>query len=91
MRTKILERLRLDKQWYVIGLPRWLIGKESAWGAGDGSSIPGSGRSPGGGNDSSLQYSCLADPMDRGAWRPTVRRLQRVGPNLGTKQQQQVT
>ena len=79
MLTKILERLRLDKQWYVIGLPRWLIGKESAWGAGDGSSIPGSGRSPGGGNDSPLQYSCLQNPMNRGACRLQSIRLQRVG------------
>ena len=34
--------------------------------------IPGSGRSPGGGNGNSLQYSCLENPMDRGAWRTTV-------------------
>ena len=34
-------------------------------------SIPGSGRSPGGGNGSPLQYSCLENPMDRGAWRAT--------------------
>ena len=31
-------------------------------------SIPGSGRSPGGGNDNSVQYSCLGNPMDRGTW-----------------------
>ena len=41
--------------------------------AGDMGSIPGSGRSPGEGNGSSLQYSCLQNPMDRGAWRATVR------------------
>ena len=35
--------------------------------------IPGSGRSPGEGNDNPLQYSCLENPMDRGAWRPAVR------------------
>ena len=34
--------------------------------------IPGSGRSPGGGNGNPLQYSCLENPMDRGAWRATV-------------------
>ena len=39
-------------------------------------SIPGSGRSPGGGNVSPLQYSCLGNPMDRGAWRAPVHRLQ---------------
>ena len=36
--------------------------------AGDPSSSPGSGRSPGGGNSNPLQYSCLENPMDRGAW-----------------------
>ena len=40
--------------------------------AGDLGSIPGSGRSPGEGNGSSLQYSCLGNPMDRGAWQATV-------------------
>ena len=34
--------------------------------------IPGAGRSPGGGNGNPLQYSCLGNPMDRGAWRATV-------------------
>ena len=34
--------------------------------------IPGSGRSPGGGNGNPLQYSCLENPMDRGAWQVTV-------------------
>ena len=38
----------------------------------DSGSIPGSGRSPGEGDDNSLQYSCLENPMDRGAWRATV-------------------
>ena len=38
----------------------------------DVSSIPGSGRSPGGGNDNLLQYSCLENPTDRGALRATV-------------------
>ena len=38
----------------------------------DAGSIPGSGRSPGGGNGNPLQYSCLENPMDRGAWRATV-------------------
>ena len=35
-------------------------------------SIPGSGRSPGGGHGNPLQYSCLENPMDRGAWQVTV-------------------
>ena len=43
-------------------------GKESACNAGDPGSISGLGRSPGEGNSSPLQYSCLENPMDRGAW-----------------------
>ena len=38
-------------------------------------SIPGLGRSPGGGHGNPLQYSCLGNPMDRGAWRATVHRV----------------
>ena len=38
----------------------------------DSASIPGSGRSPGGGHGNSLQYSCLEIPMDREAWQATV-------------------
>ena len=38
----------------------------------DTSSIPGLGRSPGGGNGNPLQYSCLGNPIDRGAWQATV-------------------
>ena len=40
--------------------------------AGDAGLNPVSGRSPGGGNGNSLQYSCLKNPVDRGAWQPTV-------------------
>ena len=40
--------------------------------AGDAASIPGSGRSPGEGDGNPLQYSCLENPMDRGAWWATV-------------------
>ena len=43
--------------------------KESASSAGDPRLIPGSGRFPGEGNGNPLQYSCLENPMDRGAWR----------------------
>ena len=46
--------------------------KESTCNAGDLGSIPGLGRSPGGGHGNPLQYSCLQDPMDRGAWWATV-------------------
>ena len=59
----------------LVGLPRWCDGKESAHQFGDkrdSGSIPGSGKSPVGGNDNPLQYSCLENPMDREAWRATV-------------------
>ena len=55
--------------WDFLGSPD---GKRSACHAGDTGLIPGSGRSPGEGNDYPLQYSCLENPMDRGAWRATV-------------------
>ena len=54
------------------GLPLWRRNKESATDEQDTGWIRGSGRSPGGGNGSPLQYSCLENPMDRGAWRATV-------------------
>ena len=54
-------------------LPLGLSGEESTCGAGDTGSIPGSGRSPGGGNGSPLQHSCLENPMAGEAWRTTVR------------------
>ena len=41
--------------------------------AGDSGSVPGLGRSPGEGSGNPLQYSCLGNPMDRGAWWATVR------------------
>ena len=46
--------------------------KESACNAGDLGSVPGLGRSPGEGNGNPLQYSCLGNPMHRGAWHATV-------------------
>ena len=55
--------------------------KETACNAGDTGdegSIPGSGRSPGGGNSNPLQYSRLKNPMDRGAWQAKVHGSQRV-------------
>ena len=47
-------------------------GKESACNAGEVGSVPRSGRSPGEGNGNPFQYSCLENPMDRGAWQATV-------------------
>ena len=51
----------------MLGFPGSSAGKEYACNAGDASSIPGSGRSPGEGNGNPLQCSCLENPMDRGA------------------------
>ena len=52
-------------------------GKESTCNAGDLGSIPGSGRSPGEGNGSPLQYSCLENSMDRGPWWATVHGIEK--------------
>ena len=54
------------------GFPSGSDSKESACNAGDLGSVPGSGRSPGERNGNPLQYSCLKNPMDRGAWWATV-------------------
>ena len=59
-------------------------GKESACSVGGVGSIPGSGRSPGEGNDNPLQYSCLENPMDRGAWRATVHGVENSQTHLDT-------
>ena len=55
-----------------MGFPGGSEGKESACSAGDPGSVPGLGRSPGEGNDNPLQYSCMENPMDRGAQWATV-------------------
>ena len=55
--------------------------------AGDLSSIPGMGRSPGEGNGNPLQCSCLRKPMDRGAWQLQSTDSQKVGQDLVTKRQ----
>ena len=54
------------------GLPNGSDDKEFASNVGDQGSIPGSERSPGEGNGNPLQYSCLANSMDRGIWQATV-------------------
>ena len=56
----------------MLGFPGDLVGKESARNAGDLGSLPGSGRSSGEGNGNPLQYSCLENSMDRGAWQAAV-------------------
>ena len=61
------------------GFPGGSAGKESACNAGDPDTIPGWGRSPGEGNGNPLQYSCLENPMDRGAWWTTVHEVTKSG------------
>ena len=59
----------------TVGLPGGASGKEPPANPGDSrdmGSIPGSGRSPGGGHGNPLQYSCLENSIDRGAWQATV-------------------
>ena len=56
----------------ILGLPGGSDSKESACNVGDLGSIPGLGRSPGGGHGNPLQYSCLENSMDRIAWWATV-------------------
>ena len=57
--------------------------KKFACNAGDPDSIPGPGRFPGEGNSNPLQYSCLGNPMDRGAWRVAVLGVAKSRTRLG--------
>ena len=61
-----------DKAAIHLGFPGGPDGKESACSAGDPGSIPRLARSPGEGNGNPRQYSCLENPIDRGAWCATV-------------------
>ena len=64
-----------------VGFPGAAVVKKLPTSAGntrDVGLIPGLGKSPGEGNRSALQYSCLENPMDRGAWQPTVHGVARV-------------
>ena len=79
----------------------WLVGEEghckfnlrnaqvvlpgSAGGIRDVGSIPGSGRSPGGEHGNPLQYSCLENPMDSGAWQAMVHRVTMILKQLSTQ------
>ena len=56
--------------------------KKFAYNAGDLGSFPGLGRSPGEGNGNPLKYSCLENPMDRGAWQATVHGVTKVRHDL---------
>ena len=77
--------VNLIQHCYSIDFPDDSVGKKYACNAGDTGdtgSIPGSGRSPGGGNGNLLQYSCLENPMDRGAWQATVHRVSKSRTQL---------
>ena len=72
MEVTIVNKEKISKS---LELHLGLISKESSCNAGDAgttSSIPGWGRSPGGGNGNPLQYSCWDSAMDRGAWKAIV-------------------
>ena len=69
-----------------MGFPGGSMVKNPPANAGDPSSVPGSGRSPGKGNANPLEYSCQENPMNREAWWATVHRVARVRHDLVTKQ-----
>ena len=72
--TKSRTRLkRLSSKTHLVQRLKHL--PASACNAGDLGSIPGLGRSPGEGHGNPLQYSCLENPMDKGAWRTTVHEI----------------
>ena len=72
--------LKLNHVYYMMSFPGGSESRESACNSRDQSWIPGSGRFPEEGNGNPLQYSCLENPMDGGAWcRLLPMGLQRVG------------
>ena len=66
----------------VWGFPGSSVNKESAFNAGDPGSIPGWGTSSGEENGNPLQYSCLENSMDRGAWQATAHRVTQTWTQL---------
>ena len=73
--SKQLNTDRVAFLWLNGRIPQWLSSKESACNARDMGLIPGWRRSPGEGHGNPLQYSCLQNPMDGGAWQATVHRV----------------
>ena len=71
-----------------MGFPSGSVVKNPPFNAADAGLIPGLGRFPGGGNGNPLQYSCLENPMDRGAWQATVHWVTKELDMTWTKQQQ---
>ena len=74
------------QQLQQLGLPGGSHGRESDCNAGHLDSIPGLGRSPGKGHGNPLQYSCLENPIDRGAWWTTVHGVTNSWADWVTKQ-----
>ena len=87
LREKMCASYTINGHWvrslWIPGIPCWLNSKESACQA-DKGSIPGLGRSPGKGKGSSFQYSCLGNPIDRGASWTTVPRVTESQTQLST-------
>ena len=71
-----------NESFYITCFPDGSEGKESVCNPGDQGSILWWGRSPGEGNGNPLQYSCLENPMDRGAWWATVHGVTKSGTRL---------
>ena len=80
LNNAIISHYFLFSNYLSLSFPGSSVSKESARSTGDLSSIPESGRFPGEGNDNTLEYTCLENPMDRVAWR-----VPRVGHKLVTK------
>ena len=74
---------------FILGMGDLVVKNQPA-NAEEVGSVPGSGRSTGEGSGNPFQFSCLENPMDRGAFRATVHGVKRVRYNLVTKQQQSV-
>ena len=77
-----------DYWWWLRGFPDGSVVKNlpaNAGDTGDSGLIPGSTRSPGGGNGNALQYSCLKSPMDRGAWWAAVHGIAESQTRLSTE------
>ena len=82
LQARILEWVAIPSPEFELQLPIGSDGKESACNARDLGSSTGSGRSLGEGNGHTLQYSCLENPLDRGAWWATVHGVTKSGSQL---------
>ena len=71
----------------LLGLPGGSVVKNLPANAGDAGSIPGLGKSPGEGQGNPLQYSCLGNPTDRGAWWATVHEIPKSWTRLSAHTQ----